>query len=140
MTLKGAMRMGSSSPEDSRSVKDLGRFGLGLKTASFSQCKRFTVISKHNGVLSGRYWDLDIINSTDEWQLHSDYDSSFADALNDLEHGTVVVWEKLDRIISVKDTDAEKRFNAKKNNLCPTLIFFNAMTPDFQWYRKTWGY
>lgn len=117
MTLKGAMRMGSSSPEDSRSAKDLGRFGLGLKTASFSQCKKFTVISKHNGVLSGRYWDLDIINSTDEWQLHSDYDSSFADALNDLEHGTVVVWEKLDRIISVKDTDAEKRFNAKKNNL-----------------------
>jgi len=41
-----AMRLGSKDPEDEREKKDLGRFGLGLKTASFSQCKRLTVISK----------------------------------------------------------------------------------------------
>ena len=54
-TLKSAMRLGSASPNDSREEKDLGRFGLGLKTASFSQCRKFTVISKQNGIVSGRY-------------------------------------------------------------------------------------
>lgn len=116
-SLKCAMRLGSSSPEDERSEKDLGRFGLGLKTASFSQCRKFTVLSKKDGVISGRYWDLDIINESNEWQLHTDYNPAYEELLTPLEHGTVVVWEKLDRIISVKDKDAEKRFNAKKNNL-----------------------
>ena len=116
-TLKASMRWGSSSPEDSRSDKDLGRFGLGLKTASFSQCRRFTVISKHNGVVSGRYWDLDVINETNEWRLRKDYNPKFENELEGLAHGTLVVWEKLDRIISELDSDAEKRFNAKKNNL-----------------------
>lgn len=116
-TLKHAMRLGSSSPEEERGERDLGRFGLGLKTASFSQCRKFTVISKKDGVVSGRYWDLDIINESNEWQLHSDYDSSYSSLLDSLDHGTLVVWDKLDRIISVKDKDAERRFNAKKNNL-----------------------
>ena len=41
-----AMRPGSRSPVEERSSEDLGRFGLGLKTASFSQCRSLTVISK----------------------------------------------------------------------------------------------
>ena len=41
-----AMRPGNQSPLDDRAPKDLGRFGLGLKTASFSQCRRLTVVSK----------------------------------------------------------------------------------------------
>lgn len=116
-TLKNAMRLGSSSPSDLRDKKDLGRFGLGLKTASFSQCRRFTVVSKFKGRISGRYWDLDIINESDEWQLRTDVDPSYKERLKDLSQGTLVVWEKLDRIISQKDKDAEKRFNAKKNSL-----------------------
>ena len=116
-TLKNAMRLGSSSPSDLRDKKDLGRFGLGLKTASFSQCRRFTVISKFKGRISGRYWDLDIINESDEWQLRTDVDPSYKEKLKDLSQGTLVVWEKLDRIISQKDKDAEKRYNAKKTSL-----------------------
>ena len=113
--LKNAMRLGSASPADTRAKKDLGRFGLGLKTASFSQCRKFSVISKQNGSISGRYWDLDIINSTNEWQLRRDVDQSYVEKLEKFEHGTLIVWEKLDRVISEKDKDAEKRFNAKKN-------------------------
>ena len=53
-TLVEAMRLGSTSASLKRSPKDLGRFGLGLKTATFSQCKRLTVITKHKGVVSRR--------------------------------------------------------------------------------------
>ena len=114
-TLKSAMRLGSASPNDSREEKDLGRFGLGLKTASFSQCRKFTVISKQNGIVSGRYWDLDIINSTNEWQLRRDINPKYTERLANYEHGTLIVWEMLDRVISIKDNDAEKRFNKKKD-------------------------
>ena len=44
--LEEAMRLGSKSPVEERAKTDLGRFGLGLKTASFSQCKKLTVITK----------------------------------------------------------------------------------------------
>ncbi|HOC33201.1 MAG TPA: ATP-binding protein [Ruminococcus flavefaciens] len=41
-----AMQYGSRNPLDARASNDLGRFGLGLKTASLSQCRILTVISK----------------------------------------------------------------------------------------------
>src|SRR5262249_11768465 len=47
--LREAMRPGSRSPLETRDPRDLGRFGLGLKTASFSQCRRLTVCSKTAG-------------------------------------------------------------------------------------------
>src|ERR1035438_1753631 len=47
-----AMRMGSQNPLDKRSLDDLGRFGLGLKTASFSQCRRLTIITRKDGQTS----------------------------------------------------------------------------------------
>ena len=57
--LINAMRPGSKNPLDIREQKDLGRFGLGLKTASFSQCRKFTVISKTiSGDVSWWTWDL----------------------------------------------------------------------------------
>src|SRR5437016_7041659 len=55
-----AMRHGSQSPETARAETDLGRFGLGLKTASLSQCRRLTVVSRRpNAVPHGMVWDLD---------------------------------------------------------------------------------
>src|SRR5688572_21674755 len=56
--LTDAMRHGSSNPSDRRGDDDLGRFGLGLKTASLSQCRKLTVVSKKNGMISARCWDL----------------------------------------------------------------------------------
>jgi hypothetical protein len=47
--LEAAMRLGEKSPLDKRSRDDLGRFGIGLKTASFSQCRSLTVSSRKEG-------------------------------------------------------------------------------------------
>ena len=65
-----AMRPGSQNPLQTRSSNDLGRFGLGLKTASFSQARRLTVITKTtSGAIAVREWDLDYVEREDEWRL-----------------------------------------------------------------------
>ncbi|WP_139905465.1 ATP-binding protein [Clostridium thermarum] len=64
-----AMQYGSKNPIEEREPDDLGRFGLGLKTASLSQCRRLTVVSLKNGELSGRMWDIDYVLQTGEWSL-----------------------------------------------------------------------
>jgi len=64
-----AMRLATKNPDDERDKKDLGRFGLGLKTASFSQCKKLTVISKKDNDISIKQWDLDYISEVNEWKL-----------------------------------------------------------------------
>jgi hypothetical protein len=58
-TLLSAMRFGSRDPRDARDGADLGRFGLGLKTASLSQCRKVTVATVKDGHLSVARWDLD---------------------------------------------------------------------------------
>ena len=69
--LINAMRLGSRNPLDKREPNDLGRFGLGLKTASFSQCRCLTVRTKagEDDDFITRRWDLDYINQTGEWRL-----------------------------------------------------------------------
>lgn len=97
-----AMRHGGIGPAAARSVEDLGRFGLGLKTASLSQCRRLTVLSLQDGVLSGARWDLDVIEQRDAWilqLLHAEEADAFPGVadLRRFGHGTVVLWENLDR-------------------------------------------
>ncbi|GGE91832.1 Histidine kinase-, DNA gyrase B-, and HSP90-like ATPase [Chishuiella changwenlii] len=109
-----AMTPGSKDPEDERLEKDLGRFGMGLKTASFSQCKRLTCISKRvNFSTVKRCWDIDFINSEEKWQL-LDYisDSSLLDEINRQKSGTLVLWEKLDRIVGNAESNNESVKNA----------------------------
>jgi hypothetical protein len=69
--LKVSMEFPSKSPEDKRDELDLGRFGLGMKTASFSQTRCFTVISREKGTesFSGRTWDVNHLKKVCEWQL-----------------------------------------------------------------------
>jgi hypothetical protein len=102
-TLINAMRMGSRNPREPRELSDLGRFGLGLKTASFSQCRRVTVFTRTAGanVPVIRCWDLDHVAQTDLWQLLREPLPLAARLAEDLvwpRKGTVVVWEKLDRL------------------------------------------
>ena len=95
-----AMRPGSRSPLEERSETDLGRFGLGLKTASFSQCRRLTVVTRRNGVVSAAAWDLDTVAARDKWVIELPENPegvSWSDRLNG--DGTLVVWEKLDRLV-----------------------------------------
>ena len=109
-----AMTPGSKDPEDERNEKDLGRFGMGLKTASFSQCKRLTCVSKRvNFSTIKRCWDIDFINEEKEWQL-LDYisDSDLIDEINEQKSGTLVLWEKLDRIVGKAESNNESVKNA----------------------------
>ena len=98
--LMEAMRHGSRSPLDDRAATDLGRFGLGLKTASFSQCRRLTVLTRKNGATSCAVWDLDTVADSDEWFVETPDDHGsipWSDHLTT--DGTLVVWEKLDRLV-----------------------------------------
>ncbi|WP_239740899.1 ATP-binding protein [Mammaliicoccus sp. M-M45] len=68
-SLEQAMRYGSSNSLNERNEEDLGRFGLGLKMASLSQCRKLTVLSKQNNEYAGACWDLDYIYATKKWTL-----------------------------------------------------------------------
>ena len=107
--LREAMRLGSQSPLNERDPKDLGRFGLGLKTASFSQCRVVTVYTKTTeGTTSIRCWDLDHIEKTQRWELDTippENTESILANLDELPHGTMVLWQGLDRVIEVDDPD-----------------------------------
>lgn len=99
--LEKAMTIGSKSPLVERSNKDLGRFGLGLKTASFSQCKRLTVITKQFEDIWGMCWDLDQVTESNKWSLiqlrREDIGSVYqVECLGDT--GTLVLWENCDRL------------------------------------------
>lgn len=69
--INDAMRYGSQSSLNERESSDLGRFGLGLKTASLSQCRCLTVISKQDRKVEARRWDLDEIYKKGSWALIS---------------------------------------------------------------------
>ncbi|EGC8691868.1 ATP-binding protein, partial [Listeria monocytogenes] len=116
-SLEQAMRYGSSNSLEDREEQDLGRFGLGLKMASLSQCRRLTVISKHSGCTNAVSWDLDYIYKTKNWSLisYSEEETKtilFYDYLEKNESGTVIIWENLDRI-SESNKDFEKEFNSR---------------------------
>lgn len=102
-----AMRPGSADPRDARRETDLGRFGLGLKTASFSQARRLTVASRQpGGEISAACWDLDRVSEENEWTLELPEGADLA-RIPFLERvpqsGTLVLWEKLDRFAEALD-------------------------------------
>ena len=102
--LENAMQLGARSPLEKRHADDLGRFGLGLKTASFSQGRRLTVASRSEGCEQACLrWDLDLLSrpGDDGWHLYEGPDPDSANRLaplSGMDHGTLVLWENLDRI------------------------------------------
>jgi hypothetical protein len=105
-----AMRPGSRNPLAERAGHDLGRFGLGLKSASFSQCKKLTVASRKDGVFAAATWDLDEVAITNRWEvaIHSEPSSiPWGERLS--ENGTLVVWRSLDRLSGGLDNQPRKR-------------------------------
>ena len=115
--LESAMRYGSKSSLVVRDKDDLGRFGLGLKTASLSQCRRLTVISKKDGKYNAACWDLDYIISECDWALkcfsgEEARNLPFAECLEKYISGTVVVWQEFDRILDGA-TNPQKVFDEK---------------------------
>jgi hypothetical protein len=99
-----AMRLAGASPFASRGENDLGRFGLGMKTASLSQCRILTIVTKADNVVSALTWDLDLIEESGEWRLliHDQSEMRgipYVDELDMRPSGTLVLWRGLDRLI-----------------------------------------
>lgn len=131
-----AMRPGSRNPLDDRASGDLGRFGLGMKSASFSQCKRLTVVTRKCGITSAATWDLDEVSRTNKWEveLHDDLSSiPWSDRLG--EQGTLVVWQSLDRLSGGIESDQRKRAEHINRLLAEAerhirLVFHRFMSED----------
>ena len=117
--LMDAMEIGSADPNEMRPSEDLGRFGLGMKTASFSMAKKLLVISKKNSTISNAEWNLNTVASEDKWEI-SEYDESEISMIlesidtytqyNNWKQGTLIIILELDRLID--ETNIEK---SKKN-------------------------
>ena len=106
--LTEAMRYGSKKRT---SPKSLGKFGMGLKTASTAFCRKLTVISKCNGEYSARCWDIDLIIKANKWLLKTPDLEEYSEQVSRLEsvtnggNGTIVIWESVDRLISASGSD-----------------------------------
>jgi hypothetical protein len=110
--LESAMRLGDKNPTSQRNPNDLGRFGIGLKSASFSQCRRLTVGSMKDGLVSCLRWDLDYLanNSDGGWHLLEGADPRTGSLIVEnmpTPKGTVVLWEAMDRIVTPGFTEQE---------------------------------
>ena len=121
-SLKRNMQFPSKSPEDSRESNDLGRFGLGLKTASFSQTRVFTVLSrkKGNDFFSGITWDVNHLKDTGRWEIiinteeeisdiikqYNNISNSLLNSSNEFKPNTIIVWRglyKFENFLDVKN-------------------------------------
>jgi hypothetical protein len=95
--------LGSKNPNEVREETDLGRFGLGMKTASLSMARQLNVFSKKkNGSISFRSWDLDVVEQTGKWLIakkQPDWFDKFPDELKPEQNGTLIVWKNCDRIL-----------------------------------------
>jgi hypothetical protein len=121
--LQNAMRYGSKQREDPSS---LGKFGLGLKTGSTAFCRCLSVVSRgeSNNEVRKVQWDLDHIARTNAWKLKvpqvTDDEIDILDATTNGEHGTLVVWGKIDRLL--------KSYNNKSSAQVALKKIINALT------------
>jgi hypothetical protein len=132
--LTAAMRHGSQNPSKIRDEHDLGRFGLGLKTASLSQCRQMTVVSLSDGMLSGRCWDLDHVAARQDWMLIqlSDRDIESLPCIEQLRlqgRGTLVIWQNFDRL-GAGEQSIERAFGNRMDFLREhlALVFHRVLT------------
>lgn len=101
--LTNAMTFGSDRSNKIDSELDLGRFGLGLKSASLSQCRKMTVISKEKDSINAMCYDLDVIEKQNDWVLEILGDDEIAklpcyEQLKKYETGTLVIWQNFDKL------------------------------------------
>lgn len=131
--LVAAMRPGSRNPLASRDRPDLGRFGLGLKSASFSQCRRLTVVSRKAGKTSAAIWDLDDVAERNEWSVQiPDNTLAIPEADQLRAQGTLVLWQKLDRLTGGISQSGAKRTEVINQRIAETerhlcLVFHRFM-------------
>ncbi len=135
-----AMCYGSQANEKERTEKDLGRFGLGMKSASLSQCRRMTVVSKKDGEISAYRWDYDEITSQGQrgdWdvlelnntEIRQQYCYKEIEAL---EHGTLVLWEEFDVLYKSSGGRIYEALTRNRNSLLDSLplIYHRFLSED----------
>ncbi len=120
--LDEAMTISARGPHTDRGPKDLGRFGMGLKTASFSQARRLTVHANAGGGWCTRTWDLDVVETEGAWLLGQGAWPSEAEILCGLEaggKGTIVLWTALTGALlkggPYEESEAQKQFYEQLN-------------------------
>lgn len=137
--LESAMRLGDKNPLSTRSASDLGRFGMGLKTASLSQCRRLTVASSKDSTKSCLRWDLDALADAPDagWLLFegpAEGSESLLAGLAENKSGTFVLWEKLDRIVTNGFTLDDFNLLIDRVEAHLTMVFHRLLegsAPDF---------
>jgi hypothetical protein len=123
-TLRKSMEFPSESPESKRREEDLGRFGLGMKTASFSQTRNFSVYTRENGngPYFGRTWDVERLKKRGKWEMgihskadiseaikeYADISSSYLNEFDQFESNTIVTWRGLYKYENYLDSEAKK--------------------------------
>jgi hypothetical protein len=141
-TLIAAMRHGTGNPKAIRSLNDLGRFGLGLKTASFSQCTRLSIVSRQNGCTSGAEWDLLRIEREDDWNLSILENEEIREVpcYSSLDkQGTLVIWRNLDRLFEdhtgwQRDEVADEKLMLLERHL--SLVFHRFLSGEIKGRKK----
>ena len=107
-TAVNAMKLAGTNPNAKRNASDLGRFGLGLKTASLSQARSVMLSTVQHGRQNTLRWDLDHVARTREWDLETldeeqtnlELPRKVRDLMPSM-HGTCVLWRNLDRLGNV---------------------------------------
>ena len=131
--LVAAMRPGSRNPLATRDEPDLGRFGLGLKSASFSQCRRLTVVSRKSGNTSAAVWDLDDVAERNEWAVQLPDEFGGIPVVDQIgPSGTLVLWQKLDRLTGGYSHNSTRRAEVINQRIAETerhlrLVFHRFM-------------
>lgn len=142
--LRNAMRYGANRRQN---LKSLGKFGLGLKTASSSVCRKYSLISRDTAgaPLAKLTWDLDHVSDINEWQMLSEEVTVEENlAFDELcgEIGTLVVWQKCDRILknnNYSEGSSEERAALKRvaDRMSEhfSLVFHKYLDPNQKKYR-----
>lgn len=135
-----AMCYGSQANEKERSENDLGRFGLGMKSASLSQCRKMTVISKKDGEISAYRWDYDEITSQGQrgdWAVlelnTNEIEQQYCyRELASLEHGTLVLWEEFDVLYKSSGGRIYEALTRNRNHLLDhlSLVYHRFLSED----------
>ena len=129
--LENAMQYGSKRRTDPSS---LGKFGLGLKTASTSFCKKLTVMSRKDGQINILQWDLDLVEREEEWLMvvpdlvNYEEQLEFLNEVTEGGNGTIVIWESIDRLIKADNEKYKKdQVVARRGELEQHLsgVFYN---------------
>ena len=142
--LENAMTLGSDRKDKEDCELELGRFGLGLKSASFSQCLRLTVVSKDVSKINAMRYDLIKIQNTDSWILDILDEEEIkilpeVDRLYKTKTGTIVIWQRFDKMEeeakSFKDSFIATLGSAKQHIEFVFHRFYNTINFEFNGHK-----